>query len=108
MMAALNVQAFEAVFSTDEIQVHRMVLAPGEEVPWHFHSDVRDTFYVLRGPVTIFTSEPEATTIIDAGGIFQTRERQPHRVVNASDHEVSVLLIQGVGKYDFQPLRSPC
>jgi quercetin dioxygenase-like cupin family protein len=106
-MAGLKVQAYDAVFSTDEVQVHRMVLAPGEEVPWHFHSHVRDTFYVLRGPVTIFTSEPEVTTIIDAGDTFQTRDRQPHRVVNASDHEVSVLLIQGVGKYDFQPLRSP-
>ena len=106
-MAKLKVQAFEAVFSTDEVQVHRMVLAPGEEVPWHFHSHVRDTFYVLRGPVTIFTREPEAATVIDTGDTFQTHDRQPHRVLNASNHEVSVLLIQGVGKYDFQLLQSP-
>ena len=103
-MARLNVRAFESVFSTDEVRVHRMVLAPGEEVPWHFHNHVRDTFYVLRGPVTIFTREPEATTIIDTGDVLQTRDRQPHRVVNASDHEVAVLLVQGVGTYDFQPL----
>ena len=106
-MASVNVRAFESVFSTDEVRVNHMILAPGEEVPWHFHNDVRDTFYVLCGPVTIFTREPEAATVIGTGETFQTRERQPHRVVNASDHEVSVLLIQGVGRYDFQPLPRP-
>ena len=100
----LNIRAVERIFSTDEVQVSRLVLAPGEEVPWHLHSDVRDTFYILRGPVTICTREPEAITVIDTGEVLQTRERQPHRVVNASDHEVSFVLIQGVGKFDFQPL----
>lgn len=106
-MGGLKVRAFESVFSTDEVQVKHMVLASGEEVPWHFHNHVRDTFYVLRGPVTIFTREPEGTTIIGTGATFQTRDRQPHRVVNASDHEVSVLLIQGVGRFDFQLLPPP-
>lgn len=106
-MAKLKVQAFESVFSTDEVQVHHMVLAAGEEVPWHFHNYIRDTFYVLQGPVTIFTRDPEATTIVGSGETFQTRDRQPHRVVNAADHEVSVLLIQGIGWYDFQPLPTP-
>jgi quercetin dioxygenase-like cupin family protein len=106
-VARLKVQALEPVFSTDEVQVHRMVLAPGEEVPWHFHTHVRDTFYVLRGPVTISTREPEATAIVDTGETLQTRERQPHRVVNGSDHDVSFLLIQGVGRFDFQPLPAP-
>jgi quercetin dioxygenase-like cupin family protein len=103
-VARLKVKTFDSLFSNDEVQVHRMVLAPGEEVPWHFHNHVRDTFYVLHGPVTIFTREPEATTTIDTGETFQTADRQPHRVVNAADHDVSVLLIQGVGKYDFEPL----
>jgi quercetin dioxygenase-like cupin family protein len=106
-MARLNVKVLDAVFSTDDVQVHHMVLAPGEEVPCHFHNHIRDTFYVLRGPVTIFTREPEATTIIDTGETLQTRDRQAHRVLNSSDHEVSVLLIQGVGKFDFQPLPGP-
>jgi quercetin dioxygenase-like cupin family protein len=106
-VARLKVRAFEPVFSTNGVQVHRMVLAPGEEVPWHFHTHVRDMFYVLRGPVTIFTRAPEVTAIIDTGETLQTRDRQPHRVVNTSDHDVSLLLIQGIGPYDFQPLAVP-
>lgn len=81
-----------------------LVLAPGEEVPWHLHSQVRDTFYALRGPITIHSREPDSTTVINSGEILQTREQQPHRVVNLSDHEVSFVLIQGMGRYDFQPL----
>ena len=106
-MARPTIRVLERVFSTDEVQVSHLVLAPGEEVPWHFHSDVRDTFYVLRGPVTICTREPEATTVINTGEVLQTRQRQPHRVVNFSDHEISFMLIQGVGKFDFQPLAPP-
>jgi len=81
-----------------------LVLAPGEEVPWHFHSEVRDTFYVLRGPVTIYTREPEATHVVDTGEVLQTRPRQPHRVVNLSEYDVAFILIQGVGKFDFRLL----
>lgn len=103
-MARLKIRAFETLLSTDEVQVNHMVLAPGEEVPWHFHNHVRDTFYVRRGPVKIYTREPEGATTIGAGEILQTRDRQPHRVVNESDHEASVVPIQGVGTFDFQPL----
>ena len=85
-------------------RVGHLVLAPGEEVPWHFHSNVRDTFYVVCGPVTVYTDEPDSTTVINSGEVLQTRERQPHRVVNGSDHDVAFVLIQGVGKFDFQDL----
>ena len=100
----LKIRSSERLFSTEEVQISRLVLAPTEEVPWHFHSNVRDTFYVLRGPITIYTREPETTAVIDAGEVLQTRERQPHRVFNASDHDVSFVLIQGVGQFDFQQL----
>jgi chloramphenicol 3-O phosphotransferase len=100
-VASRGVKVLERLLSTDEVRVSRLVLAPGEEVPWHFHSNLSDTFYVLRGPVTIHTRDPETTAVIERGEIFRTRERQPHRVVNASDGAVSFVLIQGFGDYDF-------
>lgn len=81
-----------------------MVLAPGEEVPWHRHGHVLDTFYVLRGPITVFTRDPEGATSVAPGEVFQTGERQPHRVLNPGGGEAEALLIQGVGAYDFQAL----
>ena len=103
-VAKRGIQLLERLHSTDEVQVSRLVLAPGEEVPWHFHSNVADTFYIVSGPVTIHTRAPESTTVLEAGAVFQARERQPHRVVNDSVREVSFVLIQGVGKFDFHEL----
>ncbi len=97
-----RLKAFDSVFSTDDVQVNHMVLAPGQEVPWHFHTDVRDTLYVVRGPVTIFTRAPDETTIAEKGQTVETPAGRRHRVLNESDHDISILLIQGVGKYDFQ------
>ena len=103
-VARREIQVLERLHSTDDVQVSRLVLAPGEEVPWHFHSNVADTFYIMRGPVTIHTRAPDSTVVLEAGAVFQTRERQPHRVVNDSHREVSFVLIQGVGKFDFHEL----
>src|SRR2546423_12233454 len=106
-VAKQSIKAFDSVFSTNEVQVYHMVLSPGEEVPWHFTSHVTDTLYVMRGPVTVFTRDPTAMTTVETGETIQTPGRRAHRVANQSDHDVSVLLIQGVGKYDFQLLPSP-
>ena len=97
-------EPFKTVFAADGVVVKHMVLAPGAEVPWHFHSQIRDTFYVVCGPITIFTRDPEATTLVDSGSTFQIPERCAHRIVNESDHEVTALLIQGGGDYDLHPL----
>ena len=95
----------ETLFDRDDVLVKHVVLAPGEEVPWHFHNQLCETWYVVRGPLTIFTLEPDAKRILESGATFQTAERQAHRVVNESDREVSALLIQGIGEYDFVPIQ---
>jgi quercetin dioxygenase-like cupin family protein len=106
-VADSNVKVLEQVYSTRNVRVSRMELAPGEEIPWHVHTQVRDTFYAVRGPVTIQTRQPERTTVIKAGETFQTGVGQPHRVANTAGWDVSLLLIQGVGEYDFRALSPP-
>jgi quercetin dioxygenase-like cupin family protein len=98
------VKEFDSVFATDDVQVTHMVLAPGQEVPWHLHTEVCDTFYVVRGPVTIYTRVPDETRIGETGDTVQVPAGQAHRVVNESDHDVATILIQGVGTYDFRPV----
>ena len=66
-MARLKVKALDSLFSNDEVQVHRMVLAPGEEVPWHFHSNIRDTFYVIEGSIRLFLREPKEEVRLGPG-----------------------------------------
>ena len=35
----------EVVAETDTLRVGILTLAAGQEVPWHYHSQVTDTFY---------------------------------------------------------------
>jgi len=41
-------------FRISEIQI-----SPTQKVPWHYHNNVQDTFYVLNGNLRIFLQEPK-------------------------------------------------
>lgn len=101
------VRQLETVYRLPQVRVTHTILDPGEEVPWHHHTQVADTFYVVAGPVRIMTRAPSGSAILAAGEIFRTAVGQPHRVVNESDHAVEFLLIQGVGEHDFHREPAP-
>ena len=94
----------QTIFKTGLVQVLHTLLEPGQEVPWHFHSDVRDTFYAVRGPVTIFTRDPDGRIELEPGETFRAERGQAHRVLNETGVPAEFLLIQGIGSYDFNPL----
>ena len=41
-------------FRITELQISRT-----QKVPWHYHTNVQDTFYVLQGELRIFLQEPK-------------------------------------------------
>jgi len=96
--------ALEVVHERDGVKITRIVLEPGEEVPWHRHTEVTDTFYPVVGPLTIETKSPDGMVAVEAGDVFQTDIGQPHRVSNGTRHQVQFLLIQGGGTFDFVPM----
>ena len=99
-----SVRQLEVIHEKDGVKVTHTILEPGEEIPWHCHTEVTDTFYAVDGRLTIETKAPEATTELQRGDVFQTEVGQPHRVSNGSSHRVQFLLIQGGGTFDFVPL----
>ena len=96
-----SVRKLEVVDERDGVKITRIILEPGEEVPWHHHTEVTDTFYPVVGPLTIETKAPDGAVEISSGDVFQTEVGQPHRVSNGSRHQVQFLLIQGGGAFDF-------
>ena len=44
-----TVKAIEPVAIGSDVQARVFTLAPGEEIPWHFHSAVTDWYFVLEG-----------------------------------------------------------
>lgn len=93
------------VAETPDLRVLDITLGPGEEVPWHVHSQVDDIFYCLSGTIEILTRKPEATHAVPAGETCRIPHGRAHRVTNAAPEGASrFVLVQGPGTYDYVPL----
>ncbi len=79
-------------------------ISPTQKVPWHYHSNVQDTFYVLEGHLRIFLRDPKEEVRLAPGETYSVRPRRPHLVMNAGQTSAVFLVLQGLGEYDFVPL----
>ncbi len=73
-------------------------------MPWPYHSNIRDTFYVIEGHLRIFLREPKEEVRLGPGDTYPVEPRRPHLVTNGGDCSTTFLVLQGVGEYDYVPL----
>jgi len=85
-------------------RINELTLSPAQEVPWHSHSTVRDTFYVIEGRLRIFLRDPAEEVTLGPGDSYPVEPRRPHRVTNDGRGPVTFLVLQGVGEYDYVPM----
>jgi mannose-6-phosphate isomerase-like protein (cupin superfamily) len=85
-------------------RISELQISPTQKVPWHYHSNVQDTFFVLEGTIRIFVREPKEDVTLTRGQTYTVPPRRPHLVVNAGDSSATFLVLQGIGDYDFVPL----
>ncbi len=83
-------------FRINEIQI-----SPSQKVPWHYHNNVQDVFYVLHGRIRIFLRDPKEEVRLGRGETFAVRPKRPHLVINGGDTSATFLVLQGIGDYDF-------
>ena len=96
-----TVKSIEPVAVGSDVQVRLFTLAPGETIPWHFHSAVTDWYFVLQGALSIETRAPADHQLLEMGGTYRIPPKTAHLVANRSDSDTRFLLVQGVGPYDF-------
>ena len=77
---------------------------PYAKVPWHYHNNVHDTFYVLEGTIRVFLQRPKEEVRLSRGQTFSVPPKRPHLVTNAGETSAVFLVLQGIGDYDFVPL----
>jgi hypothetical protein len=54
-------------------------LAHGDIIPWHYHRESTDHYFVLRGTLTIETRGPDNRCVLTVGERYKkTRHRPPH------------------------------
>jgi quercetin dioxygenase-like cupin family protein len=85
-------------------RIAELQISPTQKVPWHYHNNVHDTFYVLAGSIRIFLQDPKEDVQLTPGQTFAVPPKRPHLVTNASDTSAVFLVLQGIGEYDFVPL----
>lgn len=95
------VKSVELVAIGSDVQARVFTLAPGEQIPWHFHSAVTDWYFVLEGALSIETRAPPDRQLLTAGGRYQIPPKTAHLIANRSHADTRFLLVQGVGAYDF-------
>jgi len=85
-------------------RISELEISPGQKVPWHFHTNIQDTFYVLQGRICVSLRDPEEEVRLVPGETYTVRARRPHLVTNAGDGSAVFLVLQGFGEYDFNPM----
>jgi len=85
-------------------RINELQISPTQQVPWHYHSHVRDTFYVLEGQLRLFLQRPKEEVRLGPGDSYAVPPRRPHLVTNGGEDSASFLVLQGIGEYDFVPL----
>ena len=85
-------------------RINELQISPTQQVPWHFHSNIKDTFYVLDGSIRIYMRDPKEEVRLGVGESYAVAARRPHLVINGGDTSATFLILQGVGEYDYVPL----
>lgn len=85
-------------------RINELQISATQKVPWHYHSNVRDTFYVIEGKIRIFLRDPKEEVRLGPGETYAVQPRRPHLVINGGATSATFLVLQGIGEYDFVPL----
>ena len=85
-------------------RITELQLSATQKVPWHTHSNISDTFYVLEGQMRLFLQDPKEEVNLKPGEVYVVRPQRPHLVTNGGEKSLTFLILQGVGEYDFVPL----
>lgn len=86
-------------------RISELQISPTQIVPWHSHSNVQDTFYVIEGQIKIFLRDPDEQVVLQPGNTYSVKPRRPHMVRNTEKTSATFLILQGIGEYDYVPLR---
>lgn len=92
------------IAGTDDLVVKVFTLAAGQEIPWHYHSNVTDTFFCLEGTLVVETRAPRARHQMAVGESAAVPAKTAHRVSGKDGTRCRFLIVQGIGAYDYRPV----
>jgi len=94
----------ELIAEAPGLRMQILTLAAGQEVPWHWHSEVTDTFWCMDGPMVIEMRAPRESVELAPGQMQAVPAKRAHRVTGKAGGRCRFAILQGIGTYDFQPV----
>ena len=91
----------EVILETGNVRVRILFLDARESTAWHFHSEVTDRMLCLQGSIAVEYQDPRESVELACGERCEVAVTRVHRVVNMCPEAAKYLLVQGVGRYDF-------
>jgi len=85
-------------------RIAELQISAKQMVPWHYHSHIQDTFYVIEGTLRLFLRDPKEEVRLGPGDTYAVKPRRPHLVTNGGGTSATFLVLQGIGEFDFVPL----
>jgi quercetin dioxygenase-like cupin family protein len=85
-------------------RIGELQISPTQRVPWHFHNNIDDTFYVIEGRIRLFLRDPREDITLAPGVSYCVKAGRPHMVTNDGETSATFLILQGLGEYDYVPL----
>ena len=96
----------EIILKTENARVRIIELGPNEAAPLHSHNEVTDDMFCLSGRMSVRMKDPDEETFLLPGQRCTVAQGRVHQVVNTEATGTTYLLVQGVGRYDFN-VRKP-
>lgn len=93
----------ETIAEAPNLRVRLLVLDEGQCVPWHYHTNITDTFFCMEGPMQVTTRNPREVHVLAPGGTCAVKPGTPHLVTGVDDGPCQFMVVQGVGIYDYVP-----
>jgi quercetin dioxygenase-like cupin family protein len=96
-----TIAGHELVAEGADLRVQVLTLAAGQCVPWHYHTEISDSFVCLEGPMVVETRAPRRVYRLVPGERCAVPPKTAHCVHGEADGPCKFLIVQGVGVYDF-------
>jgi len=94
----------ETIIRTEDVRVRVIELGPEEAGAWHYHTETIDNLFCLSGTISVRLKDPSEERLLFPAERCRVAPGRVHQVLNTSRELASYLLVQGVGKYDFNPV----
>jgi len=95
------IKGSELILADKNVQARVITLAPRESIPWHYHSQTTDYYFVLSGTLEINERGQKGHLSLNVGERHQLQPGIAHFLANNAVIDCQFLLLQGIGKYDW-------